>query len=63
MKGIKTNELLEAAFKKVRPDRLPQFVKALTDVAFERAEHLSDDDRRRFYNYVYEKLGEVDPIE
>lgn len=63
MKKIKTNDLLESAFSKVKPEQTSQFVKALTDVAFERAEHLTADEQRQFYNYVHVKLGEADPTE
>lgn len=58
MKKVSVEDMLQAAFKKVKPEHMARFVRALVDVVFERAEHLNRADREQFENYVHGKLTE-----
>lgn len=58
MKKVSVEDMLQAAFKKVKPEHMARFAKALTDVAFERAEQLNKADRSHFEDYVHGKLAE-----
>lgn len=58
MKKVSTEEMLQTAFKKVKPEHMARFVRALTDVVFERAEHLNRADREQFESHIHDKLIE-----